>query len=143
MKRRPPAISDTLEQMPENQEGEVFIEVADAQEIHELRAPAGIRITWLSRAGAPAGSTHNLINAMESYQVVHPQQIHLWVSAESEVVRFARSWAAQAEIPKANRLIIGYWHRTLDEVSYAYDSDHDRVADEMAYERPGHEEHAH
>lgn len=138
-----PAISDTLEQMPENQEGEVFIEVADAQEIHELRAPAGIRITWLSRAGAPAGSTHNLINAMESYQVAHPQQIHLWVSAESEVVRFARSWAAQAEIPKANRLIIGYWHRTLDEVSYAYDSDHDRVADEMAYERPGHEEHAH
>ncbi len=138
-----PAISDTLEHMPEDQTGEVFIEVADAQEIHELTAPAGVRITWLSRAGAPAGTTRHQITAMESYQLRNPEELNLWVSAESEVVRFARSWAAKAGIPKENRLIIGYWHRSLDEVSYAYDSDHDRVSDEMTYERPGHEEHAH
>ncbi|GAB3620804.1 siderophore-interacting protein [Glutamicibacter endophyticus] len=138
-----PAISDTLEQMPEEQYGEVFIEVADAAEIHELRAPEGVRINWLPRGGAPAGSTRTLIDAMLRYQLQDPSRTHLWVSAESQVVRFARGWASEAGIPKENRLIIGYWHRTMDEVTYAHASDHDRVGDEMSYERPGHEEHAH
>lgn len=142
-----PAISDTLEQMPEVQEGQVFIEVADHEEIHDLEKPDGVQITWLLRAGKPAGTTHLLKTAMQNLELpTDVEQVQLWVSAESEVVRFARSWAAGVGIPKGNRLIIGYWHRDLDELAYANDSDHDRVSGEMLFERQGHERemnHAH
>lgn len=137
-----PAISDMLEQMPADQHGQVFIEVHDQAEIHQLAKPEGVQVHWLPRAGAPAGSTRLLIEAME--QVALPEGtgfagVHLWVSAESEVVRFARKWAAAAGVQRANQLIIGYWHRQLDEVAYTKESDHDRVKGEMDYERPGHE----
>lgn len=144
-----PAISETLEQMPVEQEGQVFIEVYDQAEIHELSKPENVQVHWLPRHGAPAGSTRLLIEALET--LVLPTNLdfadtHLWVAAESEVVRFARKWAASVGVERANRLIIGYWHRQLDELSYAKDSDHDRAKDEMDYQRPGHshdEQHAH
>ncbi|MCW4465898.1 siderophore-interacting protein [Glutamicibacter sp. MNS18] len=139
-----PAISDTLEHMPAGQTGQVFIEVAAESGIHELAKPEGITVTWLPRGGKPAGSTRLLIQAMENLSVpegfADMSAVHLWVSAESEVVRFARKWAAMVGIGRANRLIIGYWHRDLNEVAYGKLSDHDRVRDEMDYERPGHEE---
>lgn len=146
-----PAISDALEQMPANQEGQVFIEVADHHEIHDLRKPSGVQVTWLLRSGKSAGTTQLLPQAMRNLQLPVGREfghVRLWVSAESQVVRFARTWAAQAGIPKQNRLIIGYWHKDMDEVAYAKDSDHDRVANEMLYERAGHEremrhEHSH
>lgn len=142
-----PAISDTLEQLPASQTGQVFIEVADAAEIHELAKPAGVQVHWLPRRGAAAGSTKLLIEAMQALEL--PQdpdelaRMDLWVSAESEVVRFARGWAARSGIDRGNRLIIGYWHRELNEVGYAKDSDHDRVSGEMLWERPGHEHEVH
>lgn len=141
-----PAISDTLEQMPADQLGQVFIEVADEDEIHPLAKPEGVQVHWLPRGGAPAGSAGLLIEAMDRLQPPAGHAdfsgVHLWVGAESQVVRFARKWAARVGIERANRLIIGYWHQSMDEVAYGKDSDHDRVKDEMDYERPGHE-HAH
>ncbi|MGP5030948.1 siderophore-interacting protein [Glutamicibacter arilaitensis] len=149
-----PAISDTLEHMPADQTGQVFIEVLDEAEIHELTKPEGVQVHWLPRGGVPAGRTRLLIEAMERFTLPEGLDyagVHLWVSAESEVVRFARRWAATVGIARENRLIIGYWHLDMNEVAYAQDSNHDRVAGEMAYERPGHEhdhhdhdhEHAH
>lgn len=144
-----PAISETLEQLPAEQEGQVFIEVHDEAEIHELIKPENTQVHWLPRHGAPAGSTRLLIEAMQNLVLpadVDSSDTNLWVAAESEVVRFARKWATSVGVDRANRLIIGYWHRQLDELSYAKDSDHDRVGDEMAYQRPGHshdEHHSH
>ncbi len=142
-----PAISDTLEQMPADQVGQVFIEVHNEAEIHELAKPEGVRVQWLPRGQAAAGATRQLIEAMETLELpaeqVAAEEINLWVGAESQVVRFARQWAAKVGIAKSNRLIIGYWHLEMNEVAYGKDSDHDRVHGEMDFERPGHEAHRH
>jgi NADPH-dependent ferric siderophore reductase len=59
-----PAIAASLEALPPKATGLAFLEVDSDADIQPLKAPAGVAITWLFRAGAPAGSSNLLVNAV-------------------------------------------------------------------------------
>lgn len=46
-----PAVSAILEQLPHDARGAVFLEVPDAADALELRAPAGVSVQWFDRGG--------------------------------------------------------------------------------------------
>ena len=51
-----PAIARILADLPPEACGAAFLEVPHPDDIDELAAPAGVRVTWLPRAGAPVGA---------------------------------------------------------------------------------------
>lgn len=59
-----PAIAAVLESLPAGATGLAFLEVDSDADIQQLTAPAGVRITWLTRNGAPAGSGSLLVDAV-------------------------------------------------------------------------------
>ena len=156
-----PAIGATLERFaaerPE-QRGLALIEVAGPEDEQDLTAPAGVEIRWLHRrpagAAAPvctgseasAGTTTLLPDALAAVELpaadLAAGQVRIWVSAESAVVRFARSHLKERGFDRRQQLIIGYWHRGMSETGYTRSTDHDRERGELADVLPG-QEHAH
>lgn len=59
-----PAIAAVLESLPAGATGLAFLEVDSDADIQQISAPAGVRITWLTRNGAPAGSGSRLVDAV-------------------------------------------------------------------------------
>lgn len=142
-----PAIAGTIERFGPQQRGVVLIEVAGPAEEQVLDAPAGVDVRWLHRDGAQPGSTTLLQEALASVELPAAElaagSVEVWVSAESAVVRFARSHLKSRGFPRKQQLIIGYWNRGIDEVAYGRETDHDRVEGELETILPGQEEHHH
>lgn len=59
-----PAIAAVLESLPAEAGGLAFLEVDSNADILQLSAPAGMRVTWLTRNGAPAGTGSRLVDAV-------------------------------------------------------------------------------
>jgi NADPH-dependent ferric siderophore reductase len=59
-----PAIAAVLESLPAEAGGLVFLEVDSDADILQLSAPAGMRVTWVTRNGAPAGTGSRLVDAV-------------------------------------------------------------------------------
>jgi NADPH-dependent ferric siderophore reductase len=59
-----PAIAASLESLPPEARGLAFIEVDSGDDIQDIAAPDGVRITWLQRNGAPAGTGGLLVSAV-------------------------------------------------------------------------------
>jgi len=142
-----PAIGGTIERFGPQQRGLVLIEVDGPAEEQELNAPAGVEIRWLHRHGAQPGSTTLLQEALAAVEFPAAElaagEVQVWVSAESAVVRFARNRLKSLGFPRKQQLIIGYWNRGSDEVSYGRATDHDRVEGELETILPGQEEDHH
>lgn len=142
-----PAIAGTIERFGPDQRGLVLIEVAGPAEEQDLGAPAGVDVRWLHRSSAPPGSTTLLQDALAAAEIpaaaLAAGSVEVWVSAESAVVRFARSHLKARGFPRKQQLIIGYWNRGVDEVTYGRATDHDRVDGELETILPGQEEDHH
>lgn len=50
-----PAACSILEALPPDATGAAFLEVPEAPDVQPVRAPAGVSVRWLPRAGAPVG----------------------------------------------------------------------------------------
>lgn len=59
-----PAVAAVLESLPAGATGLAFLEVDSDADMQQLSGPAGVRITWLTRNGAPAGSGSRLVDAV-------------------------------------------------------------------------------
>lgn len=59
-----PAIAASLESLPPAARGLAFLEVDSDADIQPIAAPDGVRITWLQRNGAPAGTGGLLVSAV-------------------------------------------------------------------------------
>ncbi|MFT3876676.1 MAG: siderophore-interacting protein [Propioniciclava sp.] len=106
-----PAIGRWLEEMPAESVAEVFIEVADATRIQDLAAPSGARITWLTRDGAPAGTTTWLFDALRAAPW-HGDDVYAWVAGEAITLAPIRRWLRQEKgLPKERVEVTGYWRR--------------------------------
>lgn len=146
-----PAIGAMFERFAPTQRGIALIEVADAGEQQDLAAPEGFEVHWLHRNGAAAGTTTLLSDALAALELpqedLDEEQVRIWVSAESAVVRFARRHFKAMGFNRRHHLVIGYWHLGMSESGYATASDHDRVAGELEAVLPGQElpedDHAH
>lgn len=136
-----PAIAGTLERFGPQQRGLALIEVAGPEEEQDLAAPQGVELRWLHRRGAAPGTTTLLSDALAAVEFPAAElaagQVEVWVSAESAVVRFARSHLKECGFPRRQQLIIGYWNRGIDEVTYGRATDHDRVDGELDTVLPG------
>ncbi len=51
-----PAICAVLEQLPDDARGTAFLEVPVADDVQDVRRPAGVEVVWLAREGEPLGA---------------------------------------------------------------------------------------
>lgn len=59
-----PAIAAVIESLPAGARGLAFLEVDTDADIQPIAAPAGLKLAWLKRDGAPAGGSDLLVNAV-------------------------------------------------------------------------------
>ncbi|WP_127782545.1 siderophore-interacting protein [Rhodococcus sp. X156] len=140
-----PAMAAIIARRPVDQRGVVLVEVADEAERQDLHAPAGLDVRWLYRNGAAPGSTTLLIDALREVELpVGAEDVRVWVSGESQLALAARKHLKDKGFDRRRQLVIGYWHKGWDEVTYARTTDHDRVDDELTVDQPAEvHEHSH
>ena len=61
-----PAIAAVIESLPSDATGIAFLEVDTDADIQAIAAPAGLKLVWLKREGAPAGGSKLLVNAVRA-----------------------------------------------------------------------------
>lgn len=127
-----PAIGRMLERLHPDARGVALVEVDNPAEQQELVHPDGVRVQWLHRGGAPAGTTTLLTDAAKAVDLpTDGSTVFAWVSAESKVVLELRRYLRKdAGLDRKATLVIGYWRKDATETEYGRASDHDRDFDE-------------
>jgi NADPH-dependent ferric siderophore reductase len=104
-----PAIARRLEELPAGARATVLIEVDGPAEELPLDTGADLRLTWLHRAGAPAGTTDLLENAIRDL-ALPPGDGFAWIGCEAATARRLRTHLRDDRgLPKAYTKITGYW----------------------------------
>lgn len=107
-----PAIARILEELPPTAEGLALIEVGSVAEIQPLAAPAGVRVDWLNRQGAEAGTTDLLPAAIRAVTQPEGRSSFLWVGCEYSAFRAIRSdLRSRLRRSKGDHLVVSYWQR--------------------------------
>ncbi|HMS76139.1 MAG: siderophore-interacting protein [Gordonia sp.] len=119
-----PGIGDILDNLPADATGTAYIEVAGDSGRIDLTKPEGIEVVWLSRDGAPGGTTTLLVDAVKSHEL--KPNTFAWASAESAQVIAIRKNLRARGVDRKSMLVIGYWRRGLSENGYAKAANHDR-----------------
>ncbi|RIQ12203.1 siderophore-interacting protein [Jiangella rhizosphaerae] len=104
-----PALAAVAEAAPAGLPVHAVVEVADAAEEQPLTSAADLRVTWLHRDGAPAGTTGALERAVRS--LPWPEgAADVWVAGEAGEVRAIRRFASIERGVARDRLhAFGYW----------------------------------
>ncbi|MFC8792446.1 SIP domain-containing protein [Streptomyces cinereoruber] len=114
-----PAIGRWLAEMPEGTEARVFIEIGEDSHRQELPTKADAEIVWLSRNGAPAGTTDLLEQAVRAADWP-PGTVFAWVAGEAVTLKgIRRHLATERGVPREQTHITGYWRRTAPAVPAA------------------------
>ena len=119
-----PGIGDILDNLPADATGTAYIEVAGDSGRIDLTKPEGIEVVWLSRDGAPGGTTTLLVDSVRSHEL--KPNTFAWPSAESAQVIAIRKNLRARGVDRKSMLVIGYWRRGLSENGYAKAANHDR-----------------
>ncbi|GHA87598.1 SIP domain-containing protein [Streptomyces termitum] len=107
-----PAIGRWLAEMPEGTRARVFIEIGDDSHRQDLPTKADAEIVWLSRNGAPAGTTDLLERAVRAADWL-PGTVFAWVAGEAVALKgIRRHLATERDVPREHTHITGYWRRT-------------------------------
>lgn len=103
-----PALSGILASLPREACGLAIIEVPDAADRQELRAPEGIEIRWVARE-RPDDVPGRAALAAATAEPVPRGPVHAWVAGESALATdLRRHWVA-AGIAKADISFCGYF----------------------------------
>jgi NADPH-dependent ferric siderophore reductase len=111
-----PAIGATLEALPAGHRALAFVEVDGPDERQELDLACDAEVTWIHRAGAPAGTGSRLLDAVRAAELPAGRP-KVWAAGESMVVRDVREHLRDERgIPREHLQAIGYWrHRETPE----------------------------
>ncbi|MDF3309628.1 siderophore-interacting protein [Rhodococcus sp. T2V] len=121
-----PAISASVEALPENAVGHVFVEVAGPDYETILTAPNGVTVTWIHRGDTAdrigddtSGDNAPLIAAVRSAEWL-PGDAHVFIHGEAQAVMHnLRSYVRKERgVPAAAASISGYWRRGRTEESF-------------------------
>jgi len=106
-----PAVTRILAEVGPGTGGIALLEVADAAEEQDLRAPAGVEVRWPHRGGTPPGESSLLVDAVAALD--RPGgEVFAWVGAESATVRAVRAdLRGRWGLGRAEHHAIGYWRR--------------------------------
>ncbi|SCF93335.1 SIP domain-containing protein [Streptomyces sp. Cmuel-A718b] len=126
-----PAIGRWLAEMPAGTRARVFIEVGEESHRQELPTEADATVTWLTRDGAPAGSTDLLERAVRSMEWL-PGEVYVWAAGEAVTLKgIRRHLSAERGVPRERTHITGYWRRTQPDpvagAGQAEDDAHERL----------------
>lgn len=136
-----PAISSILSCLPADATGEALLEVPAAADVLDLNAPAGVRVTWLPRDGAPHGdrlipavrrATRRLLGDHPAavatdledvdvdrdvlWEVPEPvtdaSRFYAWLAGEAAVIKtLRRHLVAECGVDRRSVAFMGYWRR--------------------------------
>ncbi|XCM33750.1 SIP domain-containing protein [Streptomyces parvus] len=126
-----PAIGRWLAEMPAGTRARVFIEVGEESHRQELPTEADATVTWLTRDGAPAGSTDLLERAVRSMEWL-PGEVYVWAAGEAVTLKgIRRHLSAERGVSRERTHITGYWRRTEPDpvagAGQAEDDAHERL----------------
>jgi len=120
-----PAIARWLEELPRTARGWAFVEVADAGERIDLRAPEGFEVHWLHRDGAAPGSTDLLERAVRGIDVPEGERLYAWIAGEAGSIKPLRRWVRdELGLGRADHDITGYWKRGVADFDDEDEADH-------------------
>lgn len=106
-----PAIAHLLDDAPAELRAQVFIEIADDIRRLPLRELSGVTVTWLSRHGAPAGTTTLLVDAVRRAEW-WDGAVFAWVAGEQSAVRDLRRHLREDRHLDVDDIdSASYWHR--------------------------------
>ncbi|MER6914503.1 siderophore-interacting protein [Streptomyces sp. NPDC000594] len=133
-----PAIGRWLAEMPATTVARVFIEIADDSHRQSLPTAADARIAWLSRAGAPAGTTDLLESAVREMEWL-PGTVFAWCAGEAVTLKgIRRHLVTERQVPREHTDITGYWRRTeppAPDAGLSGDGAEEAAGDDDAHER--------
>lgn len=129
-----PAIGRWLAEMPAGTRARVLIEIGEDSHRQELPTAADAEISWLSRQGAPAGTTTLLEDAVRAMEW-QPGTVFVWAAGEAGALKgIRRHLSAERQVPRDHTHITGYWRYTPHPSGADADVDeHDE--DDDAHER--------
>lgn len=112
-----PAIARMLENLPATARGAALIEIPDDDGIQPLDAPDGMSVRWLSRHGAPAGTTALLEDAVRGLD--WPQDLEdtfFWCGCEFDAyLRIRRHLQETVRLPAARQVMFAFWRKGMSE----------------------------
>ncbi|MFF9344215.1 MULTISPECIES: siderophore-interacting protein [unclassified Streptomyces] len=102
-----PAIGVALERLPAGALVHAFVEVEDAADEQKFATEAGIEVTWLHRAGRPAGEA--LVEAVRALDFP-AGDVHAFVHGEAGFVKeLRRHLRVERGVERERLSISGYW----------------------------------
>ncbi|MFL6053234.1 MAG: siderophore-interacting protein [Actinoallomurus sp.] len=108
-----PAITASLERLPDGAPARVFVEVAGAEDELPLDTPGDVRIVWLHRGAAEVGDA--LVAAVRDLEFP-PGEVHAFVHGEAGFVkRLRRHLRVDRGVPLERLSISGYWRQGTDD----------------------------
>ncbi|QUX95882.1 NADPH-dependent ferric siderophore reductase [Marinomonas sp. CT5] len=103
-----PAISVSLEKLPQNSKGYAVLEVISGEDIQPLKHPDGIDIKWIINA-QPGEKDSLLLEHVKSLNLPE-DNISAWVACEFSSMKSLRSYLKnELRIKKENLYISSYW----------------------------------
>lgn len=104
-----PAIARRLEELPADARATVLLEVDGPTDELTLDTSADVRLAWLHRSGAPAGTTTLLEDAVRDLALPVGDGF-AWAGCEASAARRIRTHLREDRgLPKAYTKITGYW----------------------------------
>ncbi|WP_151769719.1 siderophore-interacting protein [Streptomyces abyssomicinicus] len=106
-----PAIARWLEEAPEGTRGHVVVEVPTAEDRQQVGTRADVRVEWLVRGDAPAGTGTRLFDAVRRVELPEGR-VYAWVAGEAMTIAPIRRYLRdERALPKEDVEVTGYWRR--------------------------------
>lgn len=103
-----PAVLGILRDLPATAQGTALIEIPDAADAQEHRAPDGVEVRWLVREGADRPGSAAL-SALRALTPTDPSRLHAYLAGEQQLVAEGRRHLVAARVPKDRIDFTGYW----------------------------------
>ncbi len=104
-----PAIAGILRDLPPERQGVAIIEIPDAADKQELRAPTGVQVRWLVRDDPHARPGVQALEHAREYTPDRPETLHAYLAGEQRLVAESRRHLVASGVPKARISFTGYW----------------------------------
>ncbi len=104
-----PAIAASIESLPADARGLAFLEVDSEGDVLEIKAPAGVELSWLFRGGATAGSSALLLDAVRDAAWL-PGRVHVFAHGERGYMKGLRDiFFREHGLERGQVSLSGYW----------------------------------